>query len=156
MVNSQLINEVVNVLKLDSRVENIPSVVMTAETNPKVVTPATVASASLIISGGGIVYTVPNTQDFYLRSINFGMIKDATCDKASGNVTVTGRVNGITVTLASLPVLVSTAQTNQCTVLFQNPVKIDRGGTINIGSATYTTGLMSRTVDISGFLDEIN
>lgn len=109
-----------------------------------------VRHSSLVTSGSGTLYTVPSDKDFYLKYVTLSVVKDATCDMATGAVGVSAIIGGAARGLLAVPVLVTTAQNQSTQITFPTPIKIDRGTGITI-SGTYTAGLMARYTTIGGF-----
>jgi len=158
--NSDLSKELVDGAKIQIAVDGIPSeiaekVVPVMEVNPKMFRRTNICvGTSKVVTATLLAYTTPTDRDFFLTSVDIGMIKDATCDQATGTININGvSENGTTCIFAQIPVIVTTAQSEQVNSLFIPPMKLKRGSAINI-SGTYTAGLMSRTTVIKGYTVE--
>lgn len=106
-------------------------------------------------SGGTAIYSGVTTQDVFITHIIFGVIKDATCDNASGSITLTAGIDGYgsNATVATLPVLTLTAQNSNIVLDFTScPLRLKKGGTINFANDTFTVGNMIRTAHIFGYV----
>jgi len=106
-----------------------------------------------IITGSVTIYTTPADKDFYLTNITFSLIKDVACDQATANVPINVVIDGVTVGLCGIACLTLTAQQQTIVLNFPIPLKLDRNSTITSG-ATYTVGLMARSVHLIGYTQE--
>jgi len=131
--------------------EVLPYITPTIELIPKANITSTVSRTA---TGSSTIYTTPSDKDFYLTNINLGMIKDVACDVATGTVTVTAVIDGVSKSILGLPVISLTAQQINDNIDLQRvPLKIDRGTNISM-SSTYTVGVMVRTCTINGYTVE--
>jgi len=99
-------------------------------------------------------FTLPTEKDFYLVSASYAIVKDATCDSADGQAFCRATVNGAVKTLFGFPLLTLTAQQYNETVFFDPPLKIDRGGVLQITAPTFTVGKFSRVGTYIGYYEE--
>lgn len=104
-------------------------------------------------SGAVTVYTTPTDKDFYICSGYYSISKDATCDSASGPISITYVQDGQTMILLQVPIITLTAQTLTTTTCFPYPIKCDRGTNISM-VGTFTAGAMTRVSGVSGFISE--
>jgi len=104
-------------------------------------------------SGNISLYTTPTDKDFYLTGILLSIVKDATCDVATGTININTVINGATRRVADIAVLTTTAQSQSVVVSFPFPLKVDRNVAFTI-SGTFTVGNMSRTGVLQGYTEE--
>lgn len=104
-------------------------------------------------TGSQTIYTTPAEKDFYLTSATVSIIKDATCDMATGAVVILVTVNGVQSAVIGISTLTLTAQSDSVSVSFKYPIKIDRSSTVVMGG-TFTAGACVRTGCITGFLSD--
>ncbi len=104
-------------------------------------------------TGANTIYTTPTTKDFFLTGILISYVKDAVCDVADGVITLNTTIDGLTRFIISLPVLTLTAQQDEKVIIFNKPIKIDRGVTFNY-SGTFGAGKMIRECSIIGYTVE--
>lgn len=153
--NNETIRECSNVLGY--QVQEIPKldtskILLVAEVNPKMSRRSNISrGTSRTTSGGLTVYTTPADKDFYLTHISYGLIKDATCDLASGESSVTGTIEGASQKLINIPVLTLTAQNTFISTDFAMPIKLDRNTAISTSSTAYTAGSKVVSVAIQGY-----
>lgn len=161
--NSDTIKEVRDAAKIQISTDATPQetsdkVVYTMEVNPKLLRTNNVFKASNnSSSGSSTIYTTPTDRDFFLTEVYFSFIKDATCDVATAanlGIQATNGFLGASITLVQFPCLTLTAQSDSGQVVFKNPVKIDRGTSIQIMNAAFTVGSMVRVGGIRGYTVE--
>lgn len=156
--NSEVIQELRNAAKLQLGKDRIPNflssgIVPTIELSSKLVKNGIAKATSQTTTGTTTIYATPATQDFYLCGIEYGFVKNATCDVATGTLNVTATINGSAQTIATIPVLTLTAERGDRFIYLSHPIKIDRGINIQL-SGTFTAGAMSRSATVYGFIDE--
>jgi len=105
-------------------------------------------------SGAGNIQGAFTSKDYYITGINFAIVKDATCDVVDGTCGITVLVDGVSKTIASLPVLTLTAQSMVINVTLPFPLKVDRLGVIGFSSQIFTVGKFIRTATIYGYTQE--
>jgi len=145
--NADIRQEIINVQRLQTALGDIPAnPIPVIEVNPKLVKDLKTANLSKNTSGATAIMTTSNSKDTLLYGCNLNMIKDSTCDMATGNVFLSITQNGKTFALISLPVITLTAQSAGDRIMFNKPIKVDRNSAINISaSGTYTVGVCNRT-----------
>jgi len=153
--NTDLMNELRDVAKIQAGRDMIPNVmsnqvVPVVNVNPKDYRRNMVASASRGVTGTYSIITLNAGRRFFLTNINIELIKDVLCDVASGVISVTATIDGVSTIIHSIPVLTLTAQSNTIAIQFKNPIAIDIGTTIS-QTGTYANGTMWRNVSISGY-----
>ena len=157
MVNSQVISEVIDELKLDTRVNIIPSPIPVIEVGMKAVKNPIVYYAGF--SGSGNSQIVSNTyfkgQEFYITNLSLSLIKDATSDMPTGRAAIIATINSALVDLISISVLTLTAQNYTVSIAFTHPVKIDRNTAISFLGGTTTVGNRQLYCNIFGYVDEV-
>jgi len=104
-------------------------------------------------TGSITVFTTPSDRDFYLNSVYAAFNKDATCDSATGVYTLSSTFDGTTRRLLDFPIFTTTAQSNEMTISFPIPLKVDRNVAIAF-SGTFTAGACVRCAGITGFTEE--
>jgi len=103
-------------------------------------------------SGSATVYTTPTEEDFFLTSATLSVVKDATCDDATGQTaSIAVIIGGGSQTLMAISGLVTTATAQTLSLSFNPPIKVDRASNISVSGNTYTAGLKSRSASITGF-----
>lgn len=111
-------------------------------------------TATQTTSGSGTVATIATGKKFYVTSIQFSMVKNATCDVASGALTLTGVSNGQTMTLISIPIITLTAERESILVSLDRPMLLDAASAVSFGNQTFTAGAMVRSAVIIGYYSE--
>jgi len=159
MVNSQLQQEIVTQYKLDRLADAIPSAIPVVEVGRQV-RDGFIVNSSASVSGtiSLIASTIRSDRyNIYITGIHISFAKDASCDIATSSIGVilTPNQTGIAATIMALPVLTLTAERDSLYIKFANPIQILSNTAINF-SGTYTAGLMSRSISVIGYRDEIN
>jgi len=158
--NQTIINNIVDELRLNPVNDIIPKKVMPTispvfEVNAKRCD--VVRGINRTTTGGSTIFTTPTDKDFYLVGCQFGLIKDATCDMASGTVAgISAVLEAQTRNIIQTPTITLTAQEVTQGLSFPVPIKIDRGTTILIISNAFTAGVCIRTASIIGYTQENN
>lgn len=160
--NSELSKEFTEGGKIQISRDRIPTefaekVVPVMEVNPKFFRRINILSTSnKPTTGANTAYTTPTDRDFFLTNVQFSLIKDSTCDQATGTVTLTSTQDGVSKTIVAIPVITLTAQSESIQVNFPYPIKLDRGVIVTT-TATYTVGVMVRQTNLQGYtVDNIN
>lgn len=112
-----------------------------------------IGSVAPTTTGAGTVVVTPSGKDTFLSSILLSYVKNVACDIATGSITVTCNIDGTSRTIASSAVLTLTAERDTVQVIFNEPIKLDRGATMSV-SGTFTAGALSRSVQAFGFFVE--
>jgi len=158
---SDVIQKAVNDLSLSASEDKIPN-----ETLDKVqlVYSLNRQFSNFIVESGSsatgtITLTLPTTSvgsEIYITSITIKMIKDATCDQATGRINLVARDDyGILKNILSIPIITLTAQSEDNIINFSYPLRIKINNTMT-WAASYSVGLMSRTISVSGFTTSSN
>jgi len=106
-------------------------------------------------SGNATIYTTPSDKDFYLVSASLGVIKDATCNDATGNASsIVITVNSVQQSLLQIAGITATAQMENFSSFFPVPIKIDRNTAIVLSGATFTLGVKVRSAGLVGYTVE--
>lgn len=111
-------------------------------------TKTTTGTSSLSLTTSPLVVPVSGAV-FYLTDAVISFVKNATCDQATGSLSLSVQVDGQYVTIAGVAVLTLTAERGDCTFHFEKPIKCDLNDVVLTG--TFTAGAMSRTHTISGY-----
>lgn len=101
--------------------------------------------------------TVSVGADTYITSICFTMIKDATCDVASGRlpININPDASNVASNILAVPCLTLTAQSETVMATFPYPIKVRNGSNIT-QAATFTAGAMARSIQVAGFTTSSN
>lgn len=97
-------------------------------------------------SGATTVFTASSDKVTYLTGLMFSSQRNATCDIASGALSVSAVFNGTTNTIATMAALTLTADSQVVYIQFARPIKLDKGSLIRLGNNTFTAGNMTRSV----------
>jgi hypothetical protein len=156
MVNSQIVAETVNALKIDLNTEQVPAAIPVVEVGLKCSKTAEIFSTVNVATGTStLLASADNIRgDVYVTSIQFGVIKDATCDVATGSLPITVTIGGINKVIAYIPIITLTAQNIVISCSFPHPIKIDRKTAIT-SVGTFTAGVMIRTYVMTYYIDEV-
>lgn len=123
---------------------------------PLVPAPRIIKSSVASSSGtSNTFHTTPTDKDFYLSALQLSIVKDSTCDVATGSLTVATTVDGAVVQLARVPIVTLLAQLHDVTIPFPIPVKIDRGVNITTTQGTFTAGNFLRSLTLIGYNEEV-
>lgn len=159
--NTELFKEIKDGAKIQQMTDAIPSqlqgtVVPVMEVNPKLLRKTNFISGSTSSATGALsVITASTSVDTFITNLNVNLIKDATCDQATGVVSIACTQDGIGKTLIRIPVITLTAQVFNMEIGFMNPIKVDRGSVITF-STSYSVGVMVRSAQVQGFTLENN
>jgi hypothetical protein len=158
--NSSLTKEIVDVAKIQTSMDSIPSeisekVVLVADVNPKHARIVNIVKyGETSVSGTTDVYSIPSNKEFYLVGFNMSLIKDAACDNIS--LDLRGVINGETVRICQIVGLTLTADSKSLSQSFYFPIKFDKGTNISM-VGTKAVGNFSKVSCIQGFtIDNIN
>jgi hypothetical protein len=153
MVNSQVVQEIVNALKIDLLAEKVPSPIPVIEVGTKNVKNAIAKSNSATNATTATIYTTPTTSDFYITGAYLSVIKDVTSTSVGTAITFVRDAN--TETLLSIPSITLTVQSECMSCDLKNAIKCDRGTIIAVTNTTNVANIKA-TGTIIGILDEIN
>lgn len=112
-----------------------------------------VRSGNTSSSGALTIFTTPSDKDFYLVGGNISLVKDVTCDAATGTFQITCTIDGVAQAIMVIGILTLTAQSEIVNLSLPYPIKVDRGTAIT-GSITFTAGACRRTGCIIGYTEE--
>jgi hypothetical protein len=129
--------------------------VPTLEVNPQIVKNALISSAGAVASGGTTIFTAPTNADAYVTSVSISIIKDVTCDMATGKFILSASLadTGASRDILAIAIISLTAQQQTASCSFPHPIKLLRGSTM-VMSGTYAAGVCSRAGSVTYFLDE--
>lgn len=154
MVNSQVVAEIVNALKLDQQVDNIPNPIPVIEVGVQSIKKGISRSQSAANATQTLIYATPTNADFYLTGGNLTFQKDATATSTLFNIAYVDENNQaqnlLTFGLVTLNAGVGSTQTPPF-----HPIKCARGSNITINSST-NTGNFKTTGQIYGYIDEVS
>lgn len=111
-------------------------------------------------STGSNSFTLPSVSaggEIYITALQVALAKDATCDQATGTVSLTATLDstGLSTNLIQIPIITLTAQSEDITLSLPYPLKLKPGTNITF-TASYTAGLMSRAYKVYGFTTSSN
>lgn len=158
--NSELSNELREGAKIQTSRDQIPNqlgqtVVPVMEVNPKLMR-ENVIIASSSASATGTATPLSSSaftgSQVYITGFQSHVLKDATCDVATGAVTWSVTQGGISRVLCSIAVLTLTAQSEIISCNFREPLKLDVNTAISLNSNTFTVGLLRRHIVVYGFV----
>jgi len=110
-------------------------------------------SASSGVSGSITAYTAVIKRKLEIFGYYLALAKDASCDIATGNVSINFTQDGVSKVLVALPVITLTAQQMILSLSFDKPIVCDENTSVTV-YGTYTAGVMRRQVTIYG--NEVN
>lgn len=156
MVNSQIIAEVVNTLKLDVQKDVVPSPVPIVDVGLKSSISPLVKTTTQSTTGNVSLISSTDYPDNYvhIKAAYLSFAKNATCDIATGAITLVGTVNGTTRNIIALAVLTTTAERDSVYISFDTPIRIDKGTTVYY-TGTFTAGALTRSGGICFVVEEI-
>jgi len=96
------------------------------------------------------IYTTPTDKDFYLTSLYLSVAKDAAQTGTSASITAI--IDGVTVNLLSFISITLTASEVADNIVFNTPIKIDRGTAIATVASNWTSsrsGLTGYTLEVT-------
>lgn len=152
--NTDLTKELKEGAKLQQLRDIVPNqladkVVPTMETNPKFFRRINIVKKNTVTnSTAGTIYTTPSDKDFYLCAINLTVSKDATATSLLSEVRIV--VDNLQVFPISIATTTTTTETKQASIVFNNPIKIDRGTNISGINSTANANI-SLTVNVLGY-----
>jgi hypothetical protein len=131
------------------------------EVNPKLLKNANqVVTLSAVSTNASIatIYTVPAGKEFYLTGFSMGLTKNATCDVASGTLSISVKpAGGVTVPVGFLPFQTLTAESLNANFQLTIPIKLERLGTVTIPAFSFAAGACTRYHTIYGYtIDNVN
>ena len=155
MVNSQVISEIINALKLDINVDKIPTPLPVVEVGLKLTKTAFTQNSQQNTTGAFTIFTPRAGVDTYRIGLEASYIKDATCDLATGYFGIYCNINGISKYLCYFTGIALTASNGIINISFSHPIKVDRGTAVAFGGS-FTAGVLSRAACIYYYEDEIS
>jgi hypothetical protein len=159
---SDVIQKAVNDLALSQSGEKIPNetldkVQLTDDLNKKYSSFSVSDTKSTTGILTVILPTIDVRSEIYITSVDIGMIKDVTCDQATGTMTASLVTDsqGIIKTVLQFPMITLTAQSEHAHLDFAYPMKIKPNNNFQL-SGTFTAGVMVRTACLTGFIVSTN
>jgi hypothetical protein len=102
-------------------------------------------------SGNTTIFTTSLTRSTYVTSFTLSIIKDATCDLATGAISFAVSVDGIYRSLSPIAVITLTAQNATIAVTLQSPLLIDKNVALIVNKGAHTVGVLSFAAAVTGF-----
>jgi hypothetical protein len=153
MVNSQVTKEIIDELKLDQNVDQIPTAIPVIEVGVQSVKRGLNKSQSISNATSATIYATPTDQDFYLTGANLTFVRDATATSTLFNITYYDE-NGVQTNLLTFAGVTLNLGYGATQTPPMHPIKVKRGTNINLVSSTNNANFKA-TGQIYGFLDEI-
>lgn len=123
--------------------------------NPKDYKIDTVLGANASAATGHLtIFTASTTRATYITGLDVSAIKNATNDTGTGFWSITCVINGQSQSLLNMAILTLTAQVWDKTVVFKNPILIDKGSLVrffNSAGGDYTSGAAYRACAVYGY-----
>jgi len=156
--NSDLTNALREGARIQTSTDATPSeiaekVVPVMEVNPRLLRLINIAG---VASSGTSAATMNSiaadaNNDLFITTINLCLIKDATCDAATGNFNAVVTLGGVAVGVLSIPVITLTAQSENIALSLPIPIKVDRNTTLRATVPTFTVGALRCAVSGTGY-----
>lgn len=107
-------------------------------------------------TGALTIHTASAVKDTYITNLSFSIVKSAACDIATGDLTITGLIDGkgTSSALGTIGVLTTTLERDTIQIVFPVPLKMARSGTIALSSVTFSLGALQRSATATGY--EVN
>ena len=156
--NSQLTREIIEGAKIETAFDSVPNqiaekVVPVMEVNPKMMRRTTIVKENSLVNALAVtIYTTNSTQDFYLTSAQLAGYKDNT--STTTLIRIVATINGAATAICGCGSVTLNAHSIVAPNQIINPIKIDRGSSIQIVSAT-NVGNFSVDGIIMGYYDEV-
>lgn len=149
-------NNLIDELRLNPSIDTIPNVV-----NPTIQPVFEVKKkycnvqrrGSRATTGSSTIFITPSDKDFYLVAASIHLIKDVTCDLATGQIGINTVLDGTTNQCVSVATLTLTAQSVESSLSFNPPIKVDRNTALGF-TTTFTAGACSTSATIAGYTEE--
>ena len=157
--NSLLTKELIEGARVQVSRDSVPTqiadkVVPVMEVNPSMLRKNTILRGSSRTTTGTLtIYTTPTDRDFYLTSLSLSIIKDVTCDLATGSSAPSCTIDGASQNLPGFSTITTTAQNQTLTINFDKPIKLDKNSSI-VWGGTFTAGVYIRYGVITGYIIE--
>lgn len=159
---SDPIQRAVEDLGLSASADKIPAdtldkIQLTYDLNAKV---TKFIASTAATTTGALSITLPTVStggQTFITHINCSYVKDATCDVASGtlSVAITPADSNVSTNAVRQSVLTTTAQSDTIAVSFPFPIKVKNASAITYGG-TFAAGAMSRSLAVMGFITSSN
>jgi len=156
--NKVIVNNIIDELKLNPITDIVPkSVIPTIqpvfEVKKKLST--VLGATARTTNGTSTVFTSSSTLDTYITGATYSLIKDVTCDMASGRQGLTATIGGVATThFIDISALTLTAQNSVISLNFSIPLKIDRNSAVSMASV-FTAGACVVSCNVIGYTEEI-
>ncbi len=155
--NTELINELINAVRLQQGRENIPSkfadtIVPTVETNPKLLKHVNIFKSRMEDTNNVfIIYTTPTDKDFYLTYASLIVTQPATTTNTLTDITAILE-SGLTVKIVTTPKVTTSSRANPAMNKYESAfaIKLKRGTTI-ILTNTFSAGECIASATIGGY-----
>lgn len=156
--NKDIVLNIQDTLKLNPLTDAVPkAIVPTIQPTFEVHRKVSDQVSGLIATSTGVqtLLTASATKDTYITGATLSIIKDSTCDMASGAVTITcvPNASGVSKNLVGIAILTLTAQADSISIAFPTPIKIARGSIVTMPGA-FTVGACSRIGTISYYTED--
>lgn len=152
LIQNQKVGEIVrDITKIDvnqqwpSQLSGSVSPIIDVTPNKNLLMKTAPLTATASATSNNIITNLP--EGTLVWGIQMSLIKDATCDVATGSFVIAGTKLGeaSSSSFAVLPVLTLTAQQMNSTVMFEKPIAIKAGTNIAFSQGTFTAGNFVRS-----------
>jgi len=127
----------------------------TLEVNPQLIRRAEEIFSSNTTGTGGITLVSARPgQKFVMNSVCLTFAKDATCDLATGVISVTGTIKGVSASVIGMSHLTLTAQQTTATLSFPRPIVFDANTIISVSALSFTVGTCASAGRVTGWFEE--
>lgn len=113
-----------------------------------------IGTLTKVNTGGATVVAVSTSKDTYITGFSLSFSKNATCDVATGAVSLAFTIDGQTQTHGTLAITTLVEELNSVYVQLYPAMRIDRGSNISLSTNSFTAGAMSRTATVYGYTEE--
>jgi len=148
--NQSLLKNLIDKIKLQLHVDKVPTqlaekIIPVINIEDKTVN--ILRDGATATTGTHPIHIIPAGYDFYLTGLHLGISKDVLCDNLSLDLQVT--IDGSMRLISRIRTETLTAGSWHIVRDFSNPIKLDRGSTINMVGVS-TAGAMFKHAQIQG------
>jgi hypothetical protein len=103
------------------------------------------------VTGAITPYTAQVRRRLVITGVSFSFVKNATCDVATGPMSVVATIDGIATNILSHSVLTLTAERDTEVITFDVPILCDENTSVT-STNTFTVGAMRRDIIVYGYV----
>ncbi len=142
-----------------NRILNLKGGESTTEIND-VIQPVIILDPEIVLLGSGTLtnassqnlFNTSAFKDTYITTLQFAFIKDIT--STSTLMTISAIIKGVSVNIIRVPSITLTVHSGQVEMVFQPPLKIDRGTSVSLISNTNVANILT-AASVFGYTREI-